>query len=223
MGTSYFINFAFNSPYAELQEKQASYAQEEGFDIIICYEPEDISNYWSYHKEVSDLSLNGNLKSRGFFWKPYIIYQTMLRMKSDDDYVVYVDVGDALNYGFKNYLEEHLKKSDHFIVQNEHQNRKYTNKKCFELMQCDYPKYYNFKQMEAGIIAFRRDFDMKFIKEWMDWCVNPDTVLELKKNSDGYAQHRHDQSILSNLVCRDGLETISIYNVLPYVSYNKWA
>ena len=89
-------------------------------------------------------------------WKPYIILKTLEKM-NENEIVFYVDSGllvvsnmfplfDIANK--ENYLL--------FCTGGKHLNKKYTTKKCFELMECDEEKYHNCFQAAGGYQAYKK-------------------------------------------------------------------
>jgi hypothetical protein len=59
-------------------------------------------------------------------------------------------------------------------------------------------------QLEAGLIGLRNTAEnIQLVKEWMEWMEN-DLILNdapsFYPNHTDFNEHRHDQSILTNLV-----------------------
>jgi hypothetical protein len=73
------------------------------------------------------------------------------------------------------------------------------------MMECDERKYWDSIQIEAGVIAFRANQNSKRIfKEWLSYCCDENILTDIpnicgKPNFPDFIDHRHDQSILSNL------------------------
>jgi hypothetical protein len=94
------------------------------------------------------------------------------------------------------------------------QNKCYTKRDAFVFMDCDEPKHWFAPQLQAGVIGFRNTSrSRKFVEEWLQYCLDPRILTDLpnqsgKPNWVDFIDHRHDQSILTNLVVRD--------NILPY-------
>lgn len=218
LNKSYYLSFATDK-YKEAQKNHIEYAEKMYFDYIFSESPESISEFWEKYKRILDPRISGFREGGGCVWKPYIILETLLKMKNNRDWVLYVDSGDKITPEFKKFVEEKVESDGYMIIQGMHSHRKYTNKECFETMKCDYPEYWNAKQLEAGILAFRGDFDLYFIKEWLGWCLIPEASVSIREDGQ-CTRHSGDQSILTNLVIKHKIPTTSILDVVPYVSYN---
>jgi hypothetical protein len=69
-------------------------------------------------------------------------------------------------------------------------------------MDCDGVEYHNAQQVEAGIIGMKNTAKTRYIlKEWLGWCTNAKVIDDSpsKDNFPTFVDHRHDQSILTNL------------------------
>ena len=92
-------------------------------------------------------------------------------------------------------------------------------------MGCEDNKYLNSTQLEAGCCAFtKNDVTLKFVKEWLSFCENYDVISNESKtpNKQNFREHRYDQSILTNLVIKHDIKTVSISEVSKYVNYNEF-
>lgn len=146
-------------------------------------------------------------KERGigyWLWKPYIILETLKKIKYGD-HIFYLDSGDIFNPSITSYMDTKLLINDIVLVPGVHPQRKYTKRDCFHYMNCDTEEYWNFIQVEAGIILLKKtDFTLKFINEWLSFCEDERILTDIpntsgKQNFYEFIDHRHDQSILSNL------------------------
>jgi hypothetical protein len=75
-------------------------------------------------------------------------------------------------------------------------------------MNCDESIYWNSIQFEAGINCFKNNNESEdFLSEWLNFCKN-ERILTDKENTcglpnfSGFIDHRHDQSILTNLIIK---------------------
>ena len=86
-----------------------------------------------------------------------------------------------------------------------HVNKKYTKRDCFILMDCDTPEYTDMLQLTATFQLCRKtDFTLDFYREHVSHAqdyriITDDENTCGKENYEGFIEHRHDQSILSNL------------------------
>jgi hypothetical protein len=122
-----------------------------------------------------------------------------------------MDCGDIFLTGVKNKIHELIETQDIVISTSFFTQKDYTKRDCFHFMNCDEEKYWNAFQVEAGIVAFRNNnFTKNFVNEWLEFCKNKYIVSDLpniseKPNFDSFIDHRHDQSILTNLCVKYNL------------------
>lgn len=97
-------------------------------------------------------------------------------------------------------------------------------------MNCDSPEYWNSRQLEAGFVAFiKNNENIKFVEEWLNYSKDENIIVTKENvcglnNLPGYADHRHDQSILTNLCIKYKMRTIDINFVsgkLIYYNYHR--
>ncbi len=177
--------------------------------------------------------------SRGcgyWLWKPFIILQT-LAMVPEGEYVLYHDIGREFREGDSsrggdanvgNVIELPVKP----IVQWAEENggifpgvniphygpaSQWTKRDCFVGMNCDEERYWNFPLVQAGYNAWKNTPKVReFVETWLTLCsqrelISDDDNVLGQPNLDGFREHRHDQSILSNLL---RLRGINVYGSL---------
>ena len=92
-------------------------------------------------------------------------------------------------------------------------------------MGSDDEKYHNQYQVEAGIVGVRNTkFNIKLIEVWLRYCSDMYIITDLPNicaspNYIGFIEHRHDQSILTNLTIKFDLPTCKLED--QYVLYNS--
>lgn len=159
---------------------------------------------------------------RGFgywSWKPHIILDALSRIP-DGDVVVYCDAGRYLG-GSKisrsviplvTFAEHHGGVLPGVAVPHFGPNSRWTRRDCFVLMDCDLPQYWAHPQVQTSFSFWVKcPSALAFLKEWRDFCADRRIVGDGVNacglpNLPGYIDHRHDQSILTNLVVKHGLE-----------------
>ena len=152
-------------------------------------------------------SLHFKAKRGGGYWvwKPYIILDSLLKC-NEGDLVAYVDSGLASTKDI-NILFDYLVnfKQDIFLFQNHGlQNQVWTKRDCFLAMGCDNEHYYYKDQVNAAIQIYRRsDASIKFVAQYLSYCEDFHIISDNKNiygdNFPSFKEHRHDQSILTNL------------------------
>lgn len=175
----------------------------------ISYTRSDIESteFYSLNKDLLDLEI-GN----GYWaWKPYIILDAMNKL-DDGDIVFYADCGDMFHPDIVEYVDNLLDENDQCILLvGGGKNGDLTKRDCFHYMDCDEEDYWGSNQLEAGVCIWKvSEESKKTVEEWLNYCcdariVTDDDNVCGKPNLIGFKEHRHDQSILTNLAIRDGL------------------
>jgi hypothetical protein len=170
-------------------------------------------------------------KPRGlgyWLWKPYIILDAMSKAQ-DGDVIFYIDSGDLFfpevdGESMIKVIESHLAYSSCLFISYGNHNATWTKKDCFVYMDCDNEKYWNAPQLEAGVSYWTANVKSKeILQEWLEYCKDA-RILTDSKNACGledyysFKDHRHDQSILSNIVIRRGLpyDDIGVYRKFTF-------
>jgi len=138
-----------------------------------------------------------------FAWKPFIILET-LKVINHGDIVFYLDCGDIFKNTLISFLKTYFTHNDILLVDGAYKNCEWTKYDCFHLMGCDKPRYHNILQLEAGICGFKKTYrNIIFLTEWLYWCLIEEVVGDVPNkygnNYSNFKEHRHDQSILTNL------------------------
>jgi hypothetical protein len=151
---------------------------------------------------------NPSPKGRGdnyWRWKPEILLNTMTKYKGD--FILYIDAGDYHTEDFWKWLTAYVVVSDNLFVSRGYLHREWTKADCLEAMgmlpcieRIDH-------QLEAGLIGLRaNDENIALVEEWAKWMQDDHLVNDAPSqipNHPDFKEHRHDQSILTNLVLRD--------------------
>ena len=212
------INYADQQYYESQKVNSQSGRRVGGFTDVIEYnksrlEPEFVSKNADIFK-----------KGRGagyWLWKPYIILKT-LESASSEDLVFYCDAGATFVDSFDDYMFDLCREDDKGLIlcNGGHVNKKWTKRDCFVFMDCDTPEYTDTLQLTATFQLCRKtDFTLDFYREHVQLAedvriLTDDANTCGKDNYEGFIEHRHDQSILSNLQKKYGVtlvEDISQY------------
>lgn len=165
-----------------------------------------------------------------WLWKPYIILET-LKQVNKNDWVVYSDVGkpfrrndsnragnakigNVMNVSFDsltNYSDQHNGFTPGIWIPHYGSAKVWTKRDCFVGMSCDEPKYHNSGLVQAGYSCWSKSTaSIAFLNQWIHWCkmkaiVSDQLNIYGKPNFNQFKDHRHDQSILTNLVVRNDI------------------
>lgn len=151
-----------------------------------------------------------------WIWKPYFILKELQKLESNE-FLLYMDTQDMVYSNFFELLLNYLKTNDLFVFEMCHKHQRWTKRDCFVLMDCDTDHYHNAHQLEAGLIGLKKsDTSIFIMQEWLKYCKNENVVTDVPNicglpNFPTFQDHRHDQSILTNLFIK--------HNIKPYNEY----
>jgi hypothetical protein len=145
-----------------------------------------------------------------WLWKPLIICDALNNM-TEDDILVYIDAGTHFIHDIKSLIQI-VQEKELLLFNNNHKNKVWTKRDCFVLMNCDEKKYHEGMQAVAGYILCKKTkFVIEFMNEWLHYAEDERIISDNKnvcglENLEGFIEHRHDQSILTNLVIKYEIE-----------------
>jgi hypothetical protein len=79
-------------------------------------------------------------------------------------------------------------------------------------MDCDSPAYWQHPQIQATYSIWQKSpQSLAFVHEWLRWCSQPavltdEIALARIRNFPDFIDHRHDQSVLTNLAIKRGVK-----------------
>lgn len=196
----------------------------------------NIGDYEIINKTDNDLPLSfkeenkhilNHIKGYGYcIWKPYIILEELNKL-NDEDILIYIDSTDLPTHNFFTYINNYFIDNDLLLINRGYNNGQWTKRDCFVFMDCDEDKYYKHIQLEAGVIALKKNsFNIKLIEDWLLYCKNENILVDKpnisgKENIFNYKEHRYDQSILTNLSIKHGINSVYLNeNIIKY-NYNQ--
>lgn len=218
------ITYSDNN-YLELQKILAENAILSGaFNQVISKTRDDLKQKQFYH---SNKHILNQPRGAGYWlWKPYLILEELSNM-DPNDILMYVDCGDQLHEleNLREFLISKLENLDMILTKGAFKNSDWTKRDCFVLMGCDNAAYHNEIQMEAGILVFKNTAQTReILSKWILYCMDERILTDTENtqgvpNIEGFKQHRHDQSILTNLSIRYNL--YSSHEMRRFVTCNK--
>jgi len=184
--------------------KLAESASKHGVDKTLIYTEESLSDDFKAHNK----DVLSQPRGAGYWiWKPYIIYQTMMLCNSSD-IIIYSDAGILFENNINLLIEEMTRDVMLFGHVNRHGD--WIKRDCVIAMGYDEPEYLNKPHAQASVIICRNGpWTQQLIKEWMLWVQFPsylDDSPSYNTEYPSFKEHRHDQSILTNLSFRFGIE-----------------
>lgn len=206
------INYADKLYYESQKNNSKTGLEIGGFTDVINYSSKDLDEYFC----IKNKEILSNSRGAGYWlWKPYIILKTLLTMK-EEDILFYCDSGASFVGSFDEYLFNMVKNEEKGIIlfNGGHKNSFFTKRDCFYFMDCDYKNYVNATQLTATFQLCRKtDFSIEFYKELIKFSEDPRIITDLpntcgKQNYEGFIEHRHDQSILTNLQIKYNIKLV---------------
>jgi hypothetical protein len=208
--------------WARRQRRLACSAYRNGFDRVDSWTPERLreTDFYARHRAILDRP-----RGAGYWaWKPYLIFRTLCEAPAGS-VVVYWDVGRSRKGDARrghrlrrpidpllNWCDEQSQGMLPGIYIPKHgPNRRWTKRDCFVLMDWDTPEYWEHPQIQAAFSVWRKSEQaLDFVREWMVYCTDRRIITDDFNtcglpDHDGFKAHRHDQSVLTNLVVKRGL------------------
>lgn len=203
--TKYLVSFATSNFYYAQHLLEQS-ALKNGIDKTYSYSEKKIKDTEFYKENFAILS---QPRGAGYWlWKPYLILETLKKV-NDGDLIVYCDSGIKIVAPL-DPLFKICEKNNGILLFNtsEHKNKTWTKRDCFVLMNCDQKEYWEGQQVMASFQIYKKSvLTLSFLEEWLKFAKNPNILTDIpnvsgKKNFLDFIDHRHDQSILSNLAIK---------------------
>lgn len=215
----HFLSYATHDAmgFFKNQDKLCDDAKLHGnVDNVIKLRGDDIGEFKNeldnYIKQVEPPKYPRIHNAKYYIWKSYVIRDTLSKI-NDNDVIVYHDAGRDC-YPFKITCD--LKWFANYVVKNHKGlfvnfgpfcNRRFTKRECFKVMNCDTEYYHESRQANGSWGVYQKnDLTLKFVNEWFDYCMHPSLIVtDIETDKDklpGYEAHRHDQSILTNMLLK---------------------
>lgn len=149
-------------------------------------------------------------------WKPLIILDAL----KYNDRVLYMDANTVFRIEYIDKIESIVNSVDVLTsIYTDFKHNDYTRKECFDIMNCNYIKQQNVNQVWSGVvIATNKSIDI--LNEWLYWCCVPDAVCS-DESDIHHHNHRHDQSILTNLMIKHNLSPIKTNAFMDNQNYRN--
>ena len=179
-------------------------------------------------KNKAILQAGGTRRRMCYLWKPYFI-QKALSGIAEGDYLIYMDGG---NFYYRNsvwdtvqFMEKH-KLDMAGSRTGEYRERDWTKRDVFVALDLDREPYISQSQCRAGFLIIKKNQRTEeLINEWLAYSQNYNLITDCpnvygKDNYEGFAEHRHDQSILSLLMGRNEIPYVEQFPLPYFVVYH---
>jgi hypothetical protein len=181
------------------------------FEIIIFNKSDISQEFKEANKQILNLPRGGGY----WLWKPYIINETLKKIK-EDDLLFYLDSKYFFIEDFTELYREPISKKDIILWKNKPNEPIYFMKNwCKRSVIEKYgmqEKVFQKNALDcwAGCIFIKKsDFSVNFMKEWLDMCCVYEDITDYPssiQNTIDFRDHRHDQSLLSILIHKYNIE-----------------
>jgi hypothetical protein len=199
----HFITYGYPEQYYNTGLKLVESANS-FFDTCSVYTKSDIDKEFLEKNPI----LNESRGAGYWVWKPYFIQKKLLEVE-DNDVVFYTDCRCLFISDPRSTIDTYFTNPiTAFHVPGDFRNFQYTKRQCFESMNMRELKYINGRQYNGAVQIYRKCKKSKeFIDEYLYYCCIPlcinDTVEGYQHSN--FREHRHDQSIFSNLCIKYGI------------------
>ena len=199
-----------------LQDAQAASAVAVGgCDAVTTWDPARLNQtaFSAQHRDI----LSQPRGAGYWLWKPFTILEA-LRQSDPGDVVVYYDVGRRHPHVFRRSVSPLIERCTAMggmlpgvPIPLMGPNRMWTKRDCFVLMDCDSARYWNHCQIQTTFSVWKHcQRAVDFLEEWLAYCSDPRIVTDMpnqcgQENFPEFIDHRHDQSIVTNLVLKHGV------------------
>lgn len=194
-----------NKEYLKKQQILNQSALKFGIEKTILYTDELLkkTSFYKRNKEVLDQP-----RGAGYWlWKPYVIYE-VLKELDEGDILFYIDAGAEIVSNVKPLVDLCIQQKGVLLFNAININKFWTKRDCFVKMGCDREKYWEHPQFMGGYQVYEKnEFSLNFVKEVLKYSQLKgilDDSLSEKENFIGFKEHRHDQSVLTNIAIKYG-------------------
>lgn len=181
-----------------------------------CRKDLERTTLYMMNKAVLDKTRGGGY----WLWKPFIIKETLKEL-DEDDVLIYSDAGMEIVADIRPVVEICRKRAPIMLFAGHYDDvgapgpnlcGKWTKRDAFVFMDCDERQYHGAQLLDASFIVIAKARrSVAFVREWLLYCCQPQLLTDEPNvcqlpNLPEFIEHRHDQSLLSLLAVREGLE-----------------
>ena len=178
----------------------------------------------SLYRQYTKYYEKGFFAGAGYSFKPFFIREA-LRTVDDGEYVLYHDCSPEIWNFDLNYTSVSLQPIMEACTRNsgiitpdwdnpKHVHRRMTQPTCMQLMRLEHLA--DKKQGSASWILTQKSlYAETIIDEWLKYTLNQDCAAThdeatIRKSVKDFVQNRHDQSVISLILLREGLSTMPV-------------
>lgn len=160
------------------------------------------------------------MEKRGYgywIWKPFLMLQEIKNL-NDDEILLYIDSSDLPNISFFNFVIKHFQTEKILLINRGYINENWTKRDCFIYMNCDTEECHKMTHIECGVIAVKNnELCVELLTDWFHFMKNKQILDDSPNllglpNLPNFKEHRHDQSILTNLSFLKKINSVNVSN-----------
>jgi hypothetical protein len=176
-------------------------------DKAILYTEDDLKLYYDQYPKI----LYPGARGGGFWLFKAIFLKKTIQEANDGDMVFWMDAGIECTGNLDIFYDVCTENNGFCIFKLVHRQSSWTKRDCFYYMYCDEEKYHNTLNCDASIQFFiKNEQTVKFIDEYLHYCSDYRIVTDSPNecglpNLPDFVDHRHDQSILTNLCVKHNI------------------
>jgi uncharacterized protein YndB with AHSA1/START domain len=205
---------AFATSRQRLMDSAARY----GIDERRAWDREALERTILYQTHRATLD---ELRGGGYWlWKPFIIMETLKEL-AFGDLLVYADAGIEIIGEPAPLFQLCAEERDIVLFAGHYDDAgapgpnvcaKWTKRDAFVCMDCDTPRYHQARMIDASFLIIKKTTrSIALVREWLLCCCQPHMLTDAPNicglaNLPEFVGHRHDQSLLSILAEREGIE-----------------
>lgn len=212
----WLVSFAHGDVYTSNQRALVNSSLNRCVQHSLRYSKKDIDNsYYIKHKNILD-------ESRGagyWLWKPYFILKS-LELMPENDYLLYVDSGVVIRKPVDKLIQE-FSGNNIILFENYHANERYIKRELLQYFDFDNDLIRSRPQLIGTFLFIKNnELSRRFIREWLRISEHKNLIDDSKSNNEyeDFADHRHDQAILSLLYYKNptGIK------ILPFKMHDRF-
>lgn len=140
-----------------------------------------------------------------WLWKPFIILDTLQRMK-EGEILVYADAGVEFVAPVQHIIDRMT--DDIWLFGNMYQHVHWCKADVFGMTGIQYP-HKDKKQVQASVIVIKNTtYSRSFIYRWLEFCQRPGMIDDTPSgflDHPEFREHRHDQAIITTLAYQENM------------------
>ena len=207
------VNYADRRFYQAQQRNCASALRVGGFSTCAALRRADLDPAFV---ERNRRTLSARRGAGYWLWKPYVIAKVLGELELGE-LLFYSDAGATFVHAIDPLipiLDATPERLLLFSLPPELTHAAWTKRDCFVVMGLDHEPYLSCDQLLASFLVMRKTpAVVEFVDEWLAYATDPRALTDAPNtcglpNYPNFREHRHDQSVLSLLARKRGVQSI---------------